>query len=233
LILSDFEQVIGITFNDPSLLQRALTHSSYVNENPGLSPVSNERLEFLGDAVLGLIIAGKIYRDCPQYDEGMMTQVRAILVRQETLARIAKTIKVDDFLCFGRGEGTSGGREKPANLAAALEAVIAAVYLDRGMPAAEGLVQRLFAHEIEKAIGRTNVTDYKSGLQEFIQSKYQLIPTYSLIKTEGPEHERTFTVEVRMGDVVLGQGTGHSKKSAEADAARSALGKLVKNFTRE
>lgn len=223
---ADFQRDLGYTFKDQGFFRQALIHSSFVNENPALTPVSNERLEFLGDAVLGLIIAGKLYRDFPNYDEGQMTQVRAALVREETLARIAGTIRLGDLLVLGKGETVTGGREKPANLSAALEALIAAVYLDGGLPAAVTLVLRLFTGDIEKAAGQTGPTDFKSKLQEIVQSKYQQQPVYYLIAVEGPEHERKFTIEVRIGDSVLGTGTGRSKKAAETEAARQALQSL-------
>jgi ribonuclease-3 len=222
--LSDFQQVLGITFNDPSLLERALTHSSYVNEKQGVA--SNERLEFLGDAVLGLIIADKLYHDFPDYSEGEMTQIRAALVRSGTLFRIAKSIDLGDYLYLGKGEEASGGREKTTNLESALEAVIAAVYLDLGLLEAEKLVLRLFVSEIEKAIGKSPDIDYKSSLQEVLQRKYQRAPTYVLVDTTGSEHDRYFVAEARLGDRVLGKGTGRSKKSAETEAARAALAQL-------
>ena len=226
--IADFQKVLGFVFKDQALLNQALVHSSYVNENTARVTGSNERLEFLGDAVLGLIIAAKLYHDFPQYDEGQMTQIRAALVREETLTRIARTIKLGDLLVLGKGEAATGGREKPANLSSALEALIAAVYLDGGVSVAAMLVMRLFAGDIEKAVGQTGTTDYKSKLQEIIQGKYQKQPAYYLVAVEGPDHERQFTVEVRMEDTVLGKGTGHSKKAAETEAAREALQNIEK-----
>jgi len=225
-VKADFQSVLGVPFKNQSLLQQALTHSSYVNENPGL--VSNERLEFLGDAVLGLIIAAKLYRDYPAFPEGEMTRIRAALVRGGTLTRVAKSVRLGDFLLMGKGEGANAGREKPSNLEAAIEAVIAAVYLDRGLPAAEELVLKLFAGEFEQAADKAGSIDYKSKLQELIQSKYHKAPAYVLFGVSGPEQEREFTVEVRLDEKVLGGGTGRSKKSAEAEAARDAIGRLGK-----
>lgn len=221
--MADLQQILGVTFQCPVLLNQALTHSSYVNENPELAPVSNERLEFLGDAILGLIFAENIYRDFPQYSEGEMTQIRAALVKGDTLFRVAKAIDLGSFLVLGKGEEATRGREKSANLESALEAVVAAVYLDQGLSAAKEMVRRLFANEIEKVVGRTGIVDYKSKLQEIIQGKYQRVPTYLLVGVAGPEHERQFTIEVRLNDTVLGRGIGHSKKSAETEAARNAL----------
>ena len=131
--LAALQQTLGISFNDLSLLEQALVHSSYINENPGFAPTSNERLEFLGDAVLGLIVAEKLYQDFPQFTEGEMTKLRSALVRRDTLARMARAIRLGDYLYLGKGEEASGGRHKPANLAGALEAVIAAIFLDQGL----------------------------------------------------------------------------------------------------
>jgi ribonuclease-3 len=225
--LAACEQTLGISFNRPSLLVQALTHSSYANENPAIAPVSNERLEFLGDAVLGLVVAEQLYRDFPELSEGDMTKLRAYLVKQETLSAVAKRIDLGSHLYLGKGEDGSGGREKHANLARALEAVIAAVYLDQGMKSAETLILKLLEPELRTAFSTGVVTDFKSRLQEYIQSQSQPPPSYHLIETTGPDHDRTFTVEVRSGDAVLAQGTGKSKKSAEAEAARLALESLT------
>jgi ribonuclease III len=224
--MADFQQRLGFTFHNTDLLKQALTHSSYLNENKELAPVSNERLEFLGDALLGLIIAEKLYSDFPQYTEGEMTQIRAALVNGDTLCKISKAINIGDFLIFGKGEEATGGREKSTNLESALEAVIAAVYLDRGLASTRGLVLRLFAEEFEKAIKRTTVIDYKSKLQEVTQEECRRAPVYLIIDVAGSEHERQFTVDVKLDDIVLGRGTGRSKKAAEAEAARVALENL-------
>ena len=222
--LVNIQQILGITFNDPSLLEQALVHSSYVNENPAF--VSNERLEFLGDAVLGLIIAEKLYRDFPGLSEGEMTKLRSTLVCQETLARVAGVNKLGDNLYLGKGEEASGGRRKPANLARAVEAVTAAVFLDRGLNTVRDFILNLFGEEMARAINRGTQVDYKSQLQEIMQSRHRSTPAYRLVETTGPDHDRTFTVEVMAGDTVLGKGLGSSKKLAETDAARSALEQL-------
>lgn len=229
--LSTLQQTIGVYFKNVPLLEQAIVHSSYLNENPGLALNSNERLEFLGDAVLGLVVAEKLYRDYPDFDEGEMTQIRAALVRKETLARVATDIRLGDYLFLGKGEESGGGRNKPANLAAALEAVIAAVFLDRGLPAATDCILRLFDAELKKTVEPGVTTDYKSELQHLTQSREQGQPDYRLIEATGPEHSKTFTVEVRLGTVVLGRGSGKSKKAAENEAARSALDRISKGFT--
>jgi len=208
-----------------------MVHSSYINENPDFAPVSNERLEFLGDAVLGLVITEKLYLDCPQFSEGEMTKLRSALVSRETLARIARNISLGDYLYLGKGEEASGGRSKPTNLAGALEAVIAAVFLDQGLAITKDFILRLLNKELQKVVSQGVKTDYKSQLQEFIQSRQQPTPTYYLVEAMGPVHDRRFTVEVRVGDTVLGRGSSKSKKAAETEAARSALERLSTNFT--
>ena len=229
--LAALQQTLGVSFNDPSRLEQALVHSSYVNENPGFAPASNERLEFLGDAVLGLVVAEKLYQDFPHSAEGEMTRLRAALVRGNTLARIARTIKLGDYLYLGKGEEASGGRRKPANLAGALEAMIAAIFLDRGSIATREFILRLFNEELQKVASRGARVDYKSQLQELTQAREQQTPAYQLVEAMGPDHDRRFAVEVRVGDTVLGKGSGKSKKAAEAEAARTALEQLSTGFT--
>lgn len=221
--LAALQEIIGVLFNDPSLLDNALVHSSYVNEQPGLALSSNERLEFLGDAVLDYIIAERLFHDFPDCTEGEMTRIRAGLVRGDSLARIAAGIGLGDYLYLGRGEAASGGREKPSNLAGALEAVIAAVCLEQGMAAAREFILTLFQKELERVARQGARTDYKSRLQELTQERWQAAPVYHIVETKGPDHDREFTVEVGVGDNVLGRGTGKSKKAAETEAARSAL----------
>jgi ribonuclease III len=220
------EETIGFKFQNPALLGQALTHSSYVNENPRTAPASNERLEFLGDAVLGMIIAEELYADFPACPEGELTQFRANIVRSGTLSRVAKTVDLGSYLLMGRGEETSGGREKTTNLEATLESLIGAAYLDAGYKITKELVLRLFAGEIRKATEASVCTDYKSRLQEIIQADYQKTPSYKLVDTKGPEHDRTFTVHALLENKVLGSGSGKSKKAAETEAARDAIEKL-------
>ena len=230
-VLSALQQILGISFNDPSFLEQAMVHSSYINENPDSASVSNERLEFLGDAVLGQVIAEKLYSDYPHFEEGEMTTLRSALVSRTTLARIARNIDLGNYLYLGKGEEASGGRNKPTNLAGALEAVIAAVFLDQGPATAKDFILRLLNKEIQKVVSQGVQTDYKSKLQEFIQSRQQQTPTYYVVEAEGLVHDRKFTVEVRVGDIVLGRGSGKSKKAAETEAARLALERLSDNFT--
>lgn len=225
------QRTLGVSFNNTSLLKQALVHSSYLNENPSLTSTSNERLEFLGDAILGLIVAEKLYQDSPHSNEGEMTKFRAALIRRETLARMAEAIRLGDYLYLGKGEETSGGRHKSANLAAALEAVVAAIFLDRGSTTARDFILRLLGTELQKVVSQGTGVDYKSEFQELIQAREQQTPNYSVIDIAGPDHAKTFTVEVSIGETVWGKGSGKSKKAAESEAARSALAKLTTSFT--
>ncbi len=228
--LKHFQEYIGINFKTPSLLELALVHSSYINENPAKAPASNERMEFLGDAVLGLVITKNLYQKYPDSPEGDLTRFRSHLVRRETLADLARSIHLGKYLYLGNGEEAGGGRDKPANLAGAFEALIAAVYLDRGLDAAEEFIMKLFNPEIFKQSLIGTVTDYKSRLQERMQAEKQITPEYHLVSATGPDHDRQFTIEVKIKDMILGQGKGKSKKAAEMEAARVALDNQNKNL---
>jgi ribonuclease-3 len=229
--MSALQESLGVQFDDLSLLEQALIHSSYLNENPEFNLPSNERLEFLGDAVLGLAVAEKLHCNYPDLDEGEMTRLRSALVRRETLTRMATAINLGSHLYLGKGEEATGGRERAANLAAALEAVIAAVYLDKGMSTAGELILRLINAELEKTVTQNGAADYKSELQELTQAREQTAPTYDVVVESGPDHNKVFTVEVRVGEMVLGRGSGKNKKAAESQAARSALEHLKSTFT--
>ena len=229
--LAEFQKNIGIKFQSSSLLETALTHSSFVNESSGTIIESNERLEFLGDAILGLVVAEKLYQDFSEFSEGEMTKLRSALVRRDTLARVARASGLGDFLHMGKGEEASGGRDKTANLAGALEAVIAAISLDQGASVTSEFVLKLLGEEMVKVVSQGMGADYKSRLQELMQSRGQSPPAYRMIEAAGPDHDKSFTVEVMAGDMVLGSGTGKSKKLAETEAARSALERLANSFT--
>jgi len=229
--LAALQKNLGISFSDLSLLEQALVHSSYINENPALALISNERLEFLGDAILDFIVAEELYQRFPNLSEGEMTKLRSSLVCQDSLSRMARAISLGNYLYLGRGEEASGGRRKPANLASALEAVIAAIFLDQGLATVRDFVLRSASQELNKALIQRAEADYKSQLQELIQARRQQTPTYRVIETTGPDHDKIFTVEVRVGDTILGRGSGKSKKMAETEAARSALAQLSTNFT--
>ena len=229
--ITDLQKTLGVKFKRPALLEQALVHSSYVNENPDLVAGNNERLEFLGDAVLDIIVADRLYGDFPDLAEGALTKLRASLVRRETLARVARAIGLGDYLYMGKGEEASGGRDKTPNLAGALEAVIAAVYLDRGMKNTGEMVLRLLEGEWERIASHGTGTDYKSKLQELVQAKFQKTPAYRLVAESGPDHDKRFTVDVIIDKKKAGRGIGKSKKIAETEAARRALEKLERDFT--
>ncbi len=221
--LKALEMTLGVTFREPSLLEQAMVHRSYFNENPGLSLPNNERLEFLGDAVLGFVVAERLYKVVPGMSEGEMTMLRSDLVRQETLARQAGSLGLGDFLLLGRGEEATGGRRRPSNLARALEAVIAAVLLDRGIVAARTFVLKVFSRELSRvASGKMNL-EYKARLQQAVKDERRLVPSYRTVEISGPEHDLRYTVEVLVGEDVVGRGSGKNKKAAESEAARAAL----------
>jgi ribonuclease III len=224
------QQSLGVSFKNTALLEQSLVHSSYINENPGFTLGHNERLEFLGDAVLDFVVAVRLYKEFPTISEGEMTRLRASLVRRETLAAIARNIDLGSFLYMGKGEEASGGRQKLPNLASALEAVIAAVYLDGGITVAEQSIIRLLAGEWQKlAAGAAG--DFKSRLQEYAQSKFQSPPMYRLVSESGPDHDKSFIVDVSVNGKTAGVGSGKSKKLAETEAARQAMEKLSGDFT--
>ena len=222
--METLEARLGYTFQDRSLLQQALTHSSYANENRG-GLGSNERLEFLGDSILGMVTADHLYPAHPDLPEGDLTRTRAALVCEESLVEVADRLELGKFLRLGRGEAAGGGRERPSIRADAVEAVLAAVYLDGGLAEARKIVQRfILARETEKAVTR----DYKTALQELVQRESGQVLAYRLIGQSGPDHAKVFTVEVDLNGKAVGRGTGHSKKEAEQMAARSAVEMLNK-----
>jgi ribonuclease-3 len=224
--LDVFEQIIGVTFRDRALLEQALVHRSYLNENPDFALPSNERLEFLGDAVLGLVVAEKLYHEFPQLSEGEMTKLRAALVRQETLASLAASLSLGGYLRLGWGEEVSGGRSRQTNLARAFEAVIGAIFLDQGFGVAADSILRLFGDQLRRITEGRLTTDYKSRLQEVVQAEQRLTPVYRMVEASGPDHDKRFVVEVMVGDTVIGRGAGKSKRMAEEEAARSAIERL-------
>lgn len=223
---TDLARALGFAFKDTGLLQQAMYHRSYLNE-AGESVESNERMEFLGDAVLGLIVSDKLYRDYPGLSEGHLSQLRAILVRWDALAGVAGRIDLGDYLVLGRGEEMSGGRARPSNLAAALEALIGAAFLDAGMAGARKLVLKLLKPDFEQIAAQGVTADSKSELQHVAQTRWHQIPEYRLRSSEGPDHAKLFTVEVLVGNQVVGQGQGRNKKQAELNAARQALETLA------
>jgi ribonuclease-3 len=222
----ELARALGIAFDNPDLLQQAMYHRSYLNEAER-QVESNERMEFLGDAVLGIIVSDKLYRDYPTLSEGHLSQLRALLVRWDALAKAAERIHLGDYLVLGRGEELSGGRRRPSNLAGAFEALIGAAFLDGGMTKAKKLVLKLLKPDFEEIAAQGVTADSKSELQHLAQTRWHEIPQYKLISSEGPDHAKLFTVEVAVGEQVMGQGQGRNKKQAELNAARQALETLA------
>jgi len=218
--------VLGIRFNNESLLKQAFVHRSYLNENPEFALPSNERLEFLGDAILNFVTAEQLYSESPELPEGELTTIRASLVCRQTLAEVASSLKLGDWLLLGQGEGTSGGKEKQSNLANAMEALTGAIYLDQGLPKAKEFILKQLKPLLERIKHGELSPNYKALLQELIQSEKHSPPTYRLIEAIGPDHDKQFTVEVLIEGKILGRGTGKSKKVAEMEAAKSAWEKL-------
>ena len=217
------EATLGVTFAEKDLLRLALAHSSYLNEEPGVFPQSNERLEFLGDAVLGVVVAHELYHRHPEWPEGELTEARSALVRWETLAGAAKSLRLGPHLYMGKGEEAGGGRERPSNLAAALEALVGALFLDQGYEAARDFVLRVFLRELS-TVGRHPVAKSpKSALQEIVQGRGMPPPSYRIVDAVGSEQARRFTAEVTVDGRVVGLGTGTRKSQAEQEAAAEAL----------
>ncbi len=218
------ETQLGYTFKNRSLLENALTHSSYANENH--SPLgSNERLEFLGDSILGMVTADYLYHEHPDLPEGDLTRTRAALVCEESLAEVAARLELGSYLKLGRGEANGGGRRRPSIQADAVEAVLAAVYLDGGLQEAAKIIRRFI---LEKETERSAHRDYKTALQELIQRESGQALTYRLTGESGPDHAKTFTMAVDLNGTLVGEGEGRSKKEAEQMAAKAAIEKLNK-----
>ena len=217
------EEALGVSFVDPDLLRLSLAHSSYFNENPGAFSHSNERLEFLGDSVFGVAIAHELYSRHPDWTEGELTQARAALVRGDSLAELAEGLELGVHLYMGRGEEASGGRQRPANLAAALESLVGALLLDQGYEAANALVLRIFADDLGRVAERAAAKDPKSALQEAVQSKGSPAPSYEIVEVLGEDHAPSFTAQVTVSGRVVGRGNGSRKSLAEEAAAAEAL----------
>ncbi len=216
------QEILHCQLKNPALLEEALRHSSYVNEQLDADMRDNERLEFLGDAVLNLVIGHLLMQTYPQMHEGDLSRIRANMVNETQLAEIARSLDLGPHLLLGKGEIQSNGQEKNSLLANAFEAVVAAIYLDGGLEAAAAMVQYHFSDLVESAPTATNGQDYKSRLQEAVQSTIKEIPQYRVVDESGPDHEKTFTVAMSVGNVQT-QGVGRSKKAAEQEAARKGL----------
>ena len=221
--LHELEQHLDYTFHDLRLLRAALYHSSYANEHRAQSVSSNERLEFLGDAVLGFVSADYLYGKHPDLPEGELTRIRAALVCEDSLHEVAQRLHLGDFLMLGKGEESGGGRHRPSILADAGGAVLAAVYLDGGIDEARALVHRILLEKEPEQVVESRRRDCKTELQELVQRKPNQELRYELVSESGPDHAKVFTVAVMLNGQVVGLGSGHSKKEAEQSAARTAL----------
>ncbi|MGM0451549.1 MAG: ribonuclease III [Thermodesulfobacteriota bacterium] len=222
--LHELEQHLSYTFSDKTLLETALRHSSYAHEQPG-EMENNERLEFLGDAVLNLIVSHLLMERFPALNEGDLSRLRASLVNEDRLASVAKTLALGEFIKLGKGEMQSFGRKKKSILADTLEAIFAAIYLDSSFNRVHDIVGLHFAAHFETIAGMQPVYDYKSLLQELIQNRHHQMPQYEIIGESGPDHDKTFQVALTINDFRT-EGVGKSKKSAEQDAAKNALEQL-------
>lgn len=225
--LAAVEAALAVELADRSLLELALTHRSYAFEAGGLP--TNERLEFLGDAVLGLVITDRIYRGYPEATEGRLAKVRAAAVSTQSLAKVARRLDLGERVRLGKGEEQSGGRDKDSILADTMEAVIGAVYLDRGLGTATGLVDRLFGGLLDDIVNRRGSLDYKTSLQELTAAALATLPAYHLTET-GPDHAKRFTAVATVGGEALGRGRGRSKKEAEQQAAAEAYDTLQRRL---
>jgi len=219
----DLRRKLDLDFTDISLLERALTHRSFLNENPTADLADNERLEFLGDAVLDFVVGEYLYHRFPEEREGQLTSLRAALVRTETLALFARQIQLGSYLRLGRGEAESGGRERAALLCGGFEALVGAIYLEHGIESVTAFVLRFVQEAIPRVMADELNRDPKSQLQEWSQARWHLTPTYRTVYERGPDHAKEFTVEVLIGDEIYGHGQGSSKQDAEQAAAMLAL----------
>ena len=223
--VSELQQQIAYTFRDPRLLERALTHKSYANENR-LSE-HNERMEFLGDAVLNLVVSELLMSALPGSSEGDLSRLRAAVVSESSLASVARTLGLGGYLLLGRGEEQTGGRDKDSLLADSLEALVASVYIDSGIGPAAAFIARTFEEAIRNVLTTGGMANYKTALKELSQERLKTLPEYRILTESGPDHRKEFTVELTVRGEVYGRGTGKSKKDAEQKAAKEGLERLT------
>ncbi|HJX37792.1 MAG TPA: ribonuclease III [Anaerolineae bacterium] len=226
--LDQLRKTIGIEFQDETLLQQALVHRSFLNENPDFALRSNERLEYLGDALLDFIVGDYLYQRYPEMDEGELTGLRAGIINGTGLARLARTLDLGRYVYLSRGEDERGGRERLGLLSDVFEALVAAIYLDRGLGTAREFVVSLVEREVVRIVEGGLERDYKSRLQEWTQRELGMAPSYRTVMEHGPDHAKEFTVEVLVGEAVYGTGRGTSKQAAEQRAAGEALEALLR-----
>ncbi len=224
--LGDLEEKIGVAFKKEALLKEALTHRSYLNEHPRWGFHQNERLEFLGDAVLELAVTEFLFHTYPDEEEGWLTSVRAALVNYQMMARVAREIELERFLYLSRGEAKDGGKAREVILANAMEALLGAVYLDRGYETAKRVIKRLIVPHLDEVMERKLYRDPKSVFQEVAQDEEKVTPSYRVLREEGPDHQKRFVVGAFFGERKVGEGEGSSKQEAESRAAESALQSL-------
>ena len=223
-MIKDLETALGYRFHNITLLQNALTHSSYANERWHDSLRSNERLEFLGDSILGMVVAEHLYRNFPDRPEGELTRMRADMVCEQSLAAVANKLGLGQHMLLGHGEERFGGKNRPSILADAVESIIAASFLDGGFEAAAGIIRRFILTDVP--VKKLHNVDYKTALQELVQQKKNQVISYTLVGESGPDHDKSFQVNVSLNGTVVGTGEGSSKKRAEQDAARCAMERL-------
>lgn len=221
--MADLEEKIGIYFKNKGLLKEALTHRSYLNENPTWPFSQNERLEYLGDAVLELIVSENLYKKYPDYQEGWLTSIRAALVNYQILARIAREVFLEEHILLSRGEAKDIGKAREVILANAFEALVGAIYLDQGFEQTKVFIEESVLTHLPEVIEKGLYRDPKSLLQEIAQERFKVTPTYKVLSEEGPDHQKRFEVGVYFGDKMTGKGNGTSKQEAEISAAELAL----------
>ena len=222
------QKKLGLVFINKDLLKKAFTHRSYLNENREEGLENNERLEFLGDAVLELIISSELFNKYPERTEGELTNIRSALVRTESLAKESRRIGVGEHLLMSKGEEDSGGKDKDYLLANAYEAILGAIYLDQGITKCEEFVKRTILERLTNIIDNELFIDPKTKVQEIVQLRYKVTPTYDVIKEEGPDHDKSFTVTLKVNKDILTEGSGLSKQKAEEDAAQKAIDLLTR-----
>jgi len=224
--IEKLEKILGYSFKDKGLLLEAVTHKSFHHENSDKATSYNERLEFLGDSVLGLVVVEYLFKSQKCYSESTMSKIKSYLVKEAVLSDVAAGLSLGEYLRLGKGEKETGGRGKKSILADAMEAVLGAIYLDGGYERAKGLTLRLLHEKIDAAVSAEQFFDFKTDLQEESQIKFGVLPRYATVKQEGEEHKKIFTVEVYIKGERLGSGVGRSKKEAETAAAKEALSKV-------
>lgn len=224
--LKDFEIKLGFQFKSPNFLAQALIHRSYLNESKSKIIASNERLEFLGDAVLGFIVSEWLYQDFPNFPEGVLTNLRSALVKAESLAKIAQKLELGKYLLLSRGENESGGQQNPSLLANCLEAIIGAIFLDQNLQVVSSFIKPHLKPFLDKLLQEGELKDFKSLLQEKLQAKLKITPVYKTLREEGPDHQKIFTIGVFNQRNLIASGRGKNKQEAEEEAAKLALEKL-------